>query len=179
MIFTETPLSGLWVVEPERLCDERGFFARTFCAREFAEQGLATRFVQCSVSWNAKKGTLRGMHFQKPPHEEAKLVRCTWGAIFDVAVDIRKDSATYGAWFGTELSAENRRALYVPRGFSHGFQVLSDGAEVFYQISEFFAPGFGAGHHHADPVVGIQWPLPVTVISEKDQNLPLLSDMER
>ncbi len=177
MKFIETPLAGALLVSPEPLADERGFFARTFCAREFASLGLADAFVQCSISHNTRLGTLRGMHFQRRPRAEAKLVRCTQGAIFDAIVDLREDSPFCLKWFGIELSAENGLALYIPKGFSHGFQTLTDNAQVFYQISEFFAPGHGSGHRYDDPAVGIAWPLPVSVISDKDLALPLTTDL--
>lgn len=140
MIFQGTPLIGAVLVEPERLEDERGFFARTWCEREFAEHQLATRWVQCNISYNHRKGTLRGMHYQLPPSVEDKLVRVTHGAIFDVIVDLRPNSATFLDWYGVELTAENRLALFIPKGFAHGFQTLCDGSEVFYQMSEFYAP---------------------------------------
>jgi dTDP-4-dehydrorhamnose 3,5-epimerase len=154
--------------------DSRGFFARTFCTNEFAEQGLVSTFVQCSVSFNRKRGTLRGMHYQLPPATEAKLVRCTAGSLYDVIVDLRPGSPTYLRHIGVELSARNRRALYVPEMFAHGFQSLEDETEVFYQISEFFVPDKSTGLRYDDPKLGIKWPLPVAVISEKDERWPLL-----
>ena len=178
MIFTETGLQGAFVVDVERREDERGFFARTFCADEFAAHGLAGRFVQCNVSFNQRRGTLRGLHFQRAPHEEAKLVRCTMGAIWDVIVDLRAGSPTRGCWFGVELSAQSRRALYVPDGFAHGFQTLTDDAEVFYQMSTAYRPGFDAGVHHADPTLAITWPLPVSALSERDAALPPLDAVQ-
>jgi dTDP-4-dehydrorhamnose 3,5-epimerase len=174
MIFAESPLAGAYVVDPERIEDERGFFARTWCAREFEAMGLDPRLSQCNVSFNARRGTLRGMHYQAEPHEEAKLVRCTLGAIFDVIVDLRPSSATLRRWFGVELSAENRRMLYIPPGFAHGFQTLADGSEVFYQMSESFHPGSARGIRWDDPSVAIDWPSEVLVISEKDRGFPLL-----
>jgi len=174
MIFTETRLAGAFVIEPERLGDARGYFARTFCVREFAARGLVTGFVQHSVSFNAEAGTLRGMHFQRPPAEETKLVRCTEGAIWDVIVDIRPDSPGYLQSFGTELSGENGRQLYIPKGFAHGFQTLKPGSVVAYMIDEFFTPGAGDGLRFDDPALGLEWPLPVAVISEKDEAWPLL-----
>lgn len=175
MIFIPTKLSGVFIVEPEPHPDARGFFARTFCTREFKEQGLATEFVQCSISANRARGTLRGLHYQLPPAGEIKLVRCTSGAIHDVVVDLRHDSPTYLEHLGVELTAQNRRALYIPEMFAHGLQTLADETEVFYQISEFHAPDKSAGLRFDDPKLGIQWPLPVTVINDKDRNWPLLA----
>jgi len=170
--FTQTPLRGAYVIDPDLLEDERGFFARTFCAREFAEHGLERVVAQSNLSYNHAKGTLRGMHYQVAPSEEAKLVRCTSGAIFDVIIDLRLESPTYQSHFGVELSAANRRALYVPELFAHGYQTLADGTEVTYQVSEFYTPGSEQGLRHDEPAFGIEWPLPVTVISEKDRSWP-------
>jgi dTDP-4-dehydrorhamnose 3,5-epimerase len=170
--FTETPLAGAFLIDPELLEDERGFFARTFCAREFSEHALQPVVAQSNLSFNHLKGTLRGMHYQVAPAEEAKLVRCTSGAIFDVIIDLRPESPTYLSHFGAELSADNRRALYVPELSAHGYQTLADGAEVTYQVSEFYAPGREQGLRHDDPAFGIEWPLPVSVISEKDGSWP-------
>lgn len=170
MRLTETDLAGAWLVEPEPVADIRGFFARTFDAVEFARRGLRSTFPQCSVSYNARAGTLRGMHFQTAPHEEAKLVRCTAGAIFDVIVDLRVGSATRGRWLGVELTAENRRALYVPEGFAHGFQTLEDRSEVFYQISTAFVPEAAAGVRWDDPAFGIEWPVADSrILSDRDR----------
>jgi len=174
MKFVETALRGAFVIEPERLEDERGFFARVFCEREFAEHGLETRFVQSSISYNTRKGTLRGMHYQAPPHEEAKVVRCTKGAIYDVIVDLRRDSVTFQQWVGVELSAENRRMLYVPKAFAHGFQTLEDGCEVLYHISADYHSPSSRGVRHDDPALKITWPLPVTLLAERDRTLPTL-----
>jgi dTDP-4-dehydrorhamnose 3,5-epimerase len=168
MIFTETPLAGAFVVEPERIADERGFFARTWCVDEFADRGLETRLVQCNVSYNQRRGTLRGMHYQAEPHAEVKLVRCTAGAIYDVIVDLRPDSPTRHHWFGVELSAANRLALYIPKGLAHGFQTLEDETEVFYQMAEFYHPESARGVRYDDPAFGIAWPLPVSVIGGRD-----------
>ena len=169
MRFVETPIADVWVIEPELLEDERGFFARTWDTDVFAERGLSPRFVQSSISYNRTRGTLRGLHFQAAPHEEAKLVRCTSGAIFDVAVDLRRDSETFRRWFGVELSARNRLALYVPEGCAHGFLTLADDSEVSYQISELWAPDAGRGVRWDDPVFGIEWPGEVVVINERDR----------
>ena len=177
MIFEETPLHGAYVLRPERVEDERGFFARTFCREEFEAHGLPSSVAQCNLSFNHRKGTLRGMHFQKPPHEEDKLVRCIRGALFDAIVDLRRlGSETYLETFAVELSAENRVSLFVPKGFAHGFQTLEDDTEVFYQMSELYVPGFGGGYRWDDPAFGIPWPLEPTVISERDRALPTLAE---
>jgi dTDP-4-dehydrorhamnose 3,5-epimerase len=168
MKFVETELKGAFIVEPEPLEDERGFFTRLFCEQEFSAQRLETRFVQCSISFNHRKGTLRGMHYQAPPHEEAKIVRCTAGAIYDVIIDLRQESATYGKWTGVELSAGNRRMLYVPQGFAHGFQTLEDNSEVFYQISQFYDPHSARTARWDNPEFGIRWPLAPTSMSDGD-----------
>jgi dTDP-4-dehydrorhamnose 3,5-epimerase len=174
MIFTESPLPGALLVDLTPSTDERGFFARTYCAREFAAQGLGTELQQCSVSYNLRKGTLRGLHYQRPPHEEHKLVRCTAGAIFDVIVDIRPKSAHYRRWYGTQLTAQNRRSLFIPPGFAHGFITLSDETEVYYMISVPYAPEHAQGFRWSDPAFGIQWPLAPSVISPRDAAYPLL-----
>ena len=176
MIFRETPLPGAWVLEPERFEDERGFFARTWCRRDFAERGLDPDIAQCSVSYNHRKGTLRGLHFQIAPHEEVKLVRVTRGAVWDVIVDVRPDSPTFRNYFGVTLSAAAGNALYIPQGMAHGFQTLEDGTEVFYQISAFYAPEAARGYRWDDPSFAIPWPEPPSVISEKDRNLPFFSN---
>lgn len=170
MIFEETSLPGLTIVAIERREDPRGFFARSWCRDEFVQQGLDPRLVQCNLSYNARRGTLRGMHFQREPYPEVKLVRCTAGAVFDVAVDLRPASPTYRRWFGAELSAQNRRALYIPAGFAHGFQTLTDDAEVFYQMSEFYHPESAGGVRWNDPAFGIVWPLPDPILSERDRD---------
>ena len=174
MIFTQSPLSGAYVVDMQPLPDERGFFARSYCADEFAAHGLGPELRQCSVSYNARKGTLRGMHYQSAPHEEHKLVRCTAGAVFDVIVDIRAASPTYRRWFGAELTAANRRSLFIPPGFAHGFMNLTDDAEVYYMISVAHAPKFSRGLRWNDPAFAIEWPFPPAVISERDAGYPLL-----
>lgn len=158
MIFRNTALPGAFVVEPEFVEDERGFFARTFCASEFAARNLATSFPQCSISYNRRSGTLRGMHFQETPHAESKLVRCTRGAIFDVIVDLRPDSPTFKQWIGVELTAADRLALYIPEGLAHGFQTLVDDTEVFYQISTPYHAPSSRGVRWDDPAFGIEWP---------------------
>ncbi len=168
MQFIATKFAEVWLLDPDRLNDERGFFARTWCQREFADRGLACEIVQCNVSFNRSLGTLRGMHFQKPPHDEGKFVRCTQGAIFDVVVDIRAGSDTFGQWQGFELTADNRHTLYIPQGYAHGFQTLSCDTEVFYQMTNFYDSQSASGFHHADVEVGIQWPLPVGTMSPKD-----------
>lgn len=177
MILTETPLRGAFVIDIERARDGRGFFARTFCADDLAKHGLTATVAQCSTSFNERAGTLRGMHFQAEPHAEDKIVRCTSGAIFDAIVDIRRGSPTFGRWFGVELSAENRRAIYAPKGFAHGFVTLAGATEVLYMISAPFAPGFDRGFHWDDPTVGIAWPTVPTVIGGRDAGLPTLADL--
>jgi len=174
MRFTATELAGAWIIEPEPHKDSRGLFARTFCAREFREHGLLDTFVQCNTSWNSLTGTLRGLHYQLPPSSEVKLVRCTAGALWDVVVDLRPDSPTYLQHVGVELTAKNRRALYIPEMFAHGFQTLEDGTEVFYQMSDFYAAKSARGLRFDDPKLGIKWPLPVNSISDRDQNWTLL-----
>jgi len=175
MRFIETKLEGLWIVEPERREDERGFFARTYCRKEFGERGLCEEFPQCSTSFNRVKGTLHGMHFQKKPHGEIKLVRCTMGAIYDVTIDLRPGSPTLGQWVSRELTAENRVMMYVPKGFAHGFVTLEDHSEVFYQMSEFYHPESASGVCWNDPAFGIAWPFDDVVLSEKDRTWPLVN----
>jgi dTDP-4-dehydrorhamnose 3,5-epimerase len=178
MIFLPTGIAGAWVIEPERLEDERGFFARTWDADELAEQGLNARLSQCSISYNHVRGTLRGLHYQAAPYEEAKLVRCTSGALFDVALDLRPGSSTYGDWFGVELSADNRKALYVPEGCAHGFMTLEDGCEVHYQISEAYVPAAARGVRWNDPAFAIEWPGDVVVINERDSSYPDVAPLQ-
>lgn len=173
MIFRETPLAGAFVIETRRFEDERGFFARTFSVDELVARGLDPEVVQCSVSFNHKRGTLRGLHFQEAPHEETKLVRCTRGAIWDVIVDIRPGSPTRGRHFALVLSGEERNALYIPKGMAHGFLSLEDSTEVFYQISERYSPEHARGYRWDDPTFAIPWPEPVAVISDRDRELPL------
>jgi len=172
MIFTEIQLKGVYIIEPERLADERGFFARTWCQKELASYGLENRLAQCSISYNPKKGTLRGMHFQTAPWEEVKIVRCTCGAIYDVVIDLRPGSPTFKKWFGLTLSQEKRNMIYIPKGFAHGFMTLSDQVEVFYQISQFYVPDHADGVRWNDPAFGIQWPMEVQLISERDNTYP-------
>jgi dTDP-4-dehydrorhamnose 3,5-epimerase len=179
MIFTETALSGSFVVDIEPTRDERGFFARTFCAEEFREYGLSAPDLQCSVSYNLNKGTLRGMHYQAAPHEEDKLIRCTAGAIFDVIVDIRSGSPSYGGWFGAELTAANRRGLLAPKGFAHGFLTLADASEVLYTISPRYAPECARGFRWDDPNIAIAWPMKPLVISARDAAYGMLDHGSR
>lgn len=170
MIFEKTNISGLTILKPEINEDHRGLFARTFCSQEFQENNLEFQIVQASTSFNSKKGTLRGMHYQIFPHEEIKLVRCTRGSIFDVVIDLRKDSATYKSWFGLTLSAENRFSLYIPRGFAHGFLTLEDNTEIYYQMSDFFHPNSSRGLRWNDETFKILWPDQISIISDKDQS---------
>ncbi len=170
MKFTETALSGAYLIELEQHRDERGFFARAWCAQEFEAHGLFARIAQVNVSHNVRKGTLRGMHYQIAPHEEAKLLRCTRGAIFDAFVDLRENSKTHMQSLGVTLSADSGQMLYVPEGFAHGFQTLEDNTEVLYFMSNFFEPGAARGARWDDPAFGIEWPIPVTAISERDAN---------
>jgi dTDP-4-dehydrorhamnose 3,5-epimerase len=175
MIFQETSIDGAWVVVPEPIEDERGLFARTFCTDEFGVRGLDIRVSQCNTSFNPRAGTLRGLHFQAEPHGEAKLVRCTQGAIYDVAVDLRTDSPTYRRWFSVELTAANRRAFFIPEGCAHGFQSLRDASEVLYQMSTPYVPGSGRGVRWDDPAFGIEWPDPPPdgrIMSEQDAGYP-------
>jgi len=175
MRFTETRLAGAFIVELEPVSDSRGFFARTFCAREFVAHGLSPTFVQCNLSVNARKGTLRGLHYQASPATETKLIRCTRGALYYVLVDMRSGSATYLQHVAVEISAENRMALYVPGMVAVGYQALTDGAEAMYQVGEFYTPAAERGLRHDDPSLDISWPLPVTELSRKDASWPLLS----
>lgn len=170
MIFTETKLKGAFIINVEPIEDERGLFARSWCREEFKAHGLNPELAQCNISFNNKKGTLRGMHYQKPPHEEAKLVRCTLGAIFDVIIDLRADSPTCKQWLGEELTAKNRRMLYIPEGFAHGFITLEDDTEVFYQMSTPYVPNSASGVRWDDPAINIIWPKQPQIISQQDQS---------
>lgn len=174
MTFSPTTLEGSYVIDLKSFTDERGWFARYYCKEEFRKIGHVKEWVQMNHSYSRSKGTIRGMHFQLPPHREIKLVRCIAGAVFDVIMDIRKGSATFMQWFGTELSADNKRLLYIPEGFAHGFQCLTDDCELLYHHSEFYQPGTESGIRYNDPSAGIGWPLPVSMISDRDQNHPLL-----
>lgn len=172
MIFTETDIKGAYLIALEKHEDERGFFARSFCKNEFAAHGLVTEFVQCNISYNKKKGTLRGMHFQAAPYEEVKIVSCISGAIYDVILDIRKESGTYGNWIAAELTGENRKMLYIPSGVAHGFQTLEDHSAVFYQMSEFYHPECARGIRWNDRKYGIQWPIEEIIMSPRDKGFP-------
>lgn len=174
MIFTETPLQGAFVIDLERRGDERGYFARTFCATEFEEAGLVTRFVQANTSLSAEPGTLRGLHYQRAPAEETKLMRCIAGAMWDVIVDLRPQSPTYRQSYGAELSAENSRQMYVPKGFAHGFLTLKPNTIAAYMVDEFYTPGVEEGLRYDDPALGIDWPIAATTVSDKDRAWPLL-----
>ncbi len=169
-IFEETGIEGAFLIRPERIEDERGYFARTWCRAEFSARHLETRLLQCSTSFNKAKGTLRGMHYQAAPYGEVKLVRCTRGAIYDVILDLRRESSSFGRWQAFELSAENGLMLYIPQQVAHGFQTLEDSSEVFYQISEIHVPSAARGVRYNDPAFEISWPQPVTSISERDSS---------
>lgn len=177
MKFSRTTLDGLWLIELELREDERGFLARTFCENEFAAHGLNTHWPQCNLTLTKQRGMVRGMHFQADPKPEIKLIRCSVGAIFDVLVDVRRGSPTFGKWEGFELSATNRKTLYVPGGFAHGFQCLADNCEVFYMMSESYVPELARGIRWNDPAVNIRWPIADAALSERDKNLPLLSSL--
>jgi dTDP-4-dehydrorhamnose 3,5-epimerase len=172
MIFRDTPLPGVYVLEWEPRADERGHFARLWCRKEFAERGLSAEFVQCSLSFNEHRGTLRGMHYQAAPFAETKLVRCTRGAIYDVALDLRPRSPTYCRWVSAELTPDNRRMLYIPEGVAHGFQTLEDGSEVLYEIAAYYNPEASRVVRYDDPAFGIAWPLPPVHVSERDRSCP-------
>ena len=176
MIFTETKLKGAYIIDVEKIEDERGFFGRVYCKKEFDKVGIESNIAQTNMSFNPKKGTLRGMHYQVSPYEETKLVKCTSGAIYDCIIDLRKDSPTYLEWIGVELTEENNRMLFVPRDFAHGFITLKDNTAIQYFVSQFYAPGAERGIKWDDPKINIQWPADVAVISEKDNNHPYLND---
>jgi dTDP-4-dehydrorhamnose 3,5-epimerase len=175
--FEPLSLAGAYRIRMKLLADKRGFFARRFCAETFRNQGLESDFVQRSVSYNESRGTLRGLHFQAPPATETKIVRCTRGAAFDVIVDLRAGSPTYGEWHGEEISADNRTILYIPKGFAHGFQTLVERTEVDYEITPYFSPGCARGVRFDDPILSIPWPVPKAIVSTSDLNLPILSDL--
>ncbi len=172
MIFTETKLKGAYIVEIKQLSDERGFFGRSWCKREMEEHGLNGNVVQANTSLSKYKGTMRGMHYQKHPYEETKFLRCTKGAVYDVIVDLRKDSPTFLQWIGMELTEDNYKMIYVPEKFAHGFVTLTDNSEVTYLVTQFYTPGAEAGLRYNDEKLNIQWPVPVTVVSEKDKIHP-------
>ena len=172
MIFTETPIAGAYLLDPEPKGDDRGFFARAWCEREFGARGLTARFVQCNNSFSRDRGTLRGLHYQADPHGEVKLMRCIRGAVYDAIVDMRPGSPSYLRWFGVELSADNRRALYVPAGCAHGYETLAYGSEVLYPVSAFYVPEAERGVRWDDPMFGVTWPLPPAQLSEKDRRWP-------
>ncbi|MFX0196552.1 MAG: dTDP-4-dehydrorhamnose 3,5-epimerase [Candidatus Hodarchaeota archaeon] len=174
MVFIETKLKGAFIIETEKLEDKRGFFARTWCKREFQSHGLNPQLVQSNISFNKVQGTVRGLHYQTAPYAEAKLVRCTKGAIYDVIVDLRPSSSNYTKWVAVELTEGNYKMLYVPEGFAHGYQTLEENTEVFYHVSQFYHPDYERGLRWNDPALCIVWPIPVKVISEKDATFPLL-----
>jgi len=178
MVFSETKLKGAFIIDIERREDSRGFFARAFCQREFADHGLKPAIAQANIAFNKKKGTLRGMHFQYPPAAETKIVRCTRGGILDIIVDLRPESPTYLDHIAVELTADNYRSLYVPERFAHGYQVLEDGTETSYQVGEFYTPGVEGGLLYSDSRLALKWPLPVREISEKDAVWAPLSKVE-
>ena len=175
MIFRETTLKGAFVIEMEKFEDKRGFFARAWCQKEVEANGLVSRVAETNISFNKRRGTLRGMHYQVAPYEQVKLVRCTAGVIYDVIIDMRPDSPTFRKWTGVELTAENYTMLYVPENFAHGFQTLENNTEVTYQVSQFYSPESERGVRYDDPVFQVEWPLPVEVISEKDIAWPYCS----
>jgi dTDP-4-dehydrorhamnose 3,5-epimerase len=172
MFFTEIKLNGAFILEPEKLEDDRGFFARSWCQREFEAHGLNPRLAQCSISFSKQRATLRGMHYQLSPYEEAKLVRCTSGSVYDAIIDLRPESPTFKQHFGLVLTAHNHTMLYVPEGFAHGFLTLEDNTEVFYQMSEFYSPEYGRGVRWNDPAFGIEWPLSPSTMSDRDRSCP-------
>jgi dTDP-4-dehydrorhamnose 3,5-epimerase len=170
MIFQPTAIPGVWVIDIEPHYDDRGFFARSWCGRETAARGLNPASAQCSISYNHRRGTLRGLHYQAAPRAEAKWIRCTRGAVLDVAVDLRPQSPAYGKWFAVELTDESRRMMYVPEGVAHGFQTLKDDTELFYQISEYYVPELARGVRWNDPAFGISWPIPDPILSDRDRS---------
>lgn len=178
MKFIPARLAGVWLIDLELRQDSRGFFARTYCEEEFRAHGLNTRWPQCNLTLTLQRGTIRGMHWQAHPKPEIKLVRCAVGRIYDVLVDVRPDSPTFGKWEAFELTGSNRRTLYVPEGIAHGFLCLEENSEVFYQMSEFYFPDLARGLRHDDPTVGIEWPLEERFLSDRDRNLPLLCEVQ-
>ena len=178
MIVTETELPGVLILDPQPIADERGFFSTAWTAREFESRGLNSQIAQYNIAFNHRRGTIRGLHYQTAPHEQAKVVSCSHGAVFDVAIDLRIDSPTRLKWISVKLSAESRRMIYIPNGFAHGYQTLEDATEVHYQVSEYYHPESAAGLRYDDPVLGIQWPLPVTIISERDLSYDLLTNSQ-
>jgi dTDP-4-dehydrorhamnose 3,5-epimerase len=177
VVFRKTKLEGVFLIALEQIADERGFFARSWCAREFEEHGLGTSFVQENVGFNARKGTLRGLHFQDPPHAEAKLVRCTRGAVWDLALDLRPQSPTFCQWIAAELSADNRTMLHIAEGCAHGYLSLTDGAEIRYLTSQFYAPESARGVRYDDPAFAIEWPATIELVSQQDSSWPLLESV--
>lgn len=176
MKFTTTPFVGLVIIEAEPFCDARGSFARIFCEKELSGIGLNKRIVQINHSVNVKAGTVRGMHYQKPPMAEIKIVKCLKGKVFDVVIDVRQGSPTFRQWYGFELSAEKRNMVFIPEGFAHGFQTLEDNCELLYLHTQFYSSGHEAAIRHDDPLVGIRWPRPVSELSERDKSYPYLTD---
>lgn len=176
MTFTPTPLAGSFVIEPTVFTDDRGWFARFYCKNDFKEIGHETEWVQLNHSVSYKKGAIRGMHYQVQPYRETKMVKCIAGAVYDVIIDLRRDSKTFMEWFGEELSAKNRKMLFIPEGFAHGFQCLEDNCELIYHHTEFYTPGAEGGIRYDDPGVGIKWPIPLTVLSERDKSHPYLDE---
>jgi dTDP-4-dehydrorhamnose 3,5-epimerase len=176
LIFKETMLSGAYVIEPEKINDQRGYFTRVWCKRELQQYGLESELAQSNVGFSYRKGTVRGLHFQKAPHREVKIVRCTRGALLDVIVDLRPESPTYKQWFGIELSDENSKMVYVPEGFAQGYMTLADNTEMNYHTSQFYSPEAAFGVRYDDPVLAIQWPLVATLVSEQDRNWPLIEE---
>lgn len=179
MLFTKTSLEGSFLIQAERIEDNRGYFATTFAVPDFEAHGISSRVLQTSTSFNKLKGTVRGMHLQLAPYAETKLVRCIAGAILDVLVDLRPNSATFGKWEGFELSAQNMNMLYIPEGFAHGFQTLTDNAEVAYMLGQVYSPAHARGLRHDDETVAIKWPLPMSVISKRDAELPSLAELRK
>lgn len=172
MIFNKTTLMDAFIIEPKKIKDERGFFARVWCKKEIYSNGMIPELVQANIGYNKKRGTLRGLHFQISPHEEVKILRCTRGAIFDVIVDLRKDSPTYTRWEGFELTEDNHRMVYVPKGFAQGYITLADNTEIYYQTSEYFAPAHARGLRFDDPAINIRWPIEIKIISDNDRSWP-------